>query len=239
MKVIRSNIYFCLTYVILFVLFLAVFMLGYISGQVVYQITLPKLHEPFSAISRNYSEPITTRPVINVPVITVEEPVIAEEEEEPIQESPIDNDSPEIIVGSSPRDRYFGYVNEICEDYKFVDDLPMLIMAMMEVESNFDPTVTDATGSGCIGLMQVSPYWQKDRAERLGVTDLWDEYGNILVAVDCLQDLYYNYTNEDIVLSVMMYNMDFTSARKLYNNGQWSQYAIKVFDIFDDLKGGH
>lgn len=107
---------------------------------------------------------------------------------------------------------------------------------MIQVESNFQPNLTSS--AGCIGLMQVSPYWQSDRAAKLGVDDLWNPYSNILVGVDFLEDLYYNYAHRDIVLAVMMYNMNFERAKYMYYTGKRSQYAVDVFRIFDELKGG-
>lgn len=219
MKVTRKSIYLCITSLILFVLFLAVFMIGYISGSLVERIKISNIHtEDISLLIGDEEVPMTSMHKAEIP-------------ESPIGRIPVIP----VVQANSAIVTYARYVNDICTDYKFVDDLPLLIMAMMEVESDFNPSLTSS--AGCIGLMQVSPYWQKDRAERLGVDDLWDEYGNILVAVDLLQDLYYNYANEDIVLAVMMYNMDFSKARSMYLNGQWSPYATKVFSIFDSLKG--
>lgn len=219
MKATRKNINLCLTGLILFVLFLAVFMIGYISGSIIERIKISNIH----------TEDI-------YPLIEDEEVLMTSICEAEIPKSPIGRIPViPVVQANSAIVTYTRYVNDICANYEFVDDLPHLIMAMMEVESNFDPSVISS--AGCIGLMQVSPYWQTERAESLDVYDLWDPYGNILVAVDLLQDLYYNYANEDIVLAVMMYNMDFSKARSMYLNGQWSPYATKVFSIFDSLKG--
>lgn len=141
----------------------------------------------------------------------------------PTNETPIPEDCP-----------YSDEIKQVCEKYDFVDNLPLLIYSMMKVESEFNPNVTSS--AGCIGVMQVSPYWQADRAAKLGVTDLWDPYSNVLVATDLLEDLYFNYAKEDIVLAVMMYNMNFTRAKTMYYNGNWSKYAIDVFGIFDNLQ---
>lgn len=218
MKATRKNIYLCPTYAILFTLFLAVFMLGYISGSIIER--------------------------VKVSNISIDDVALVIEEVPMVNYSKSVNHTPQVThvlpyskkIPASSVDLYAQYVCDICSEYKFVDDLPLLIMAMMEVESNFDPGLTSS--AGCVGLMQVSPYWNKDRAERLGADDLWDPYDNILVAVDLLQDLYFNYANEDIVLAVMMYNMDFSAARSMYNRGQWSPYAVNVFEIFDSMKGG-
>lgn len=135
-----------------------------------------------------------------------------------------------------PDNPYILEIEEVAKSYDIIEDLDCLIYAMIQVESNFEPNLTSS--AGCIGLMQVSPYWQADRVTKLGVTDLWDPYSNILVGVDFLEDLYYNYAHRDIVLAVMMYNMNFERAKYMYYTGKRSQYAVDVFKIFDELKGG-
>lgn len=141
----------------------------------------------------------------------------------------------EAVVENEFNRPYSSEILKACSNYDFADDLPLLISAIMEVESNFQ--IDTLSSAGCVGLMQISPYWQRDRIDKLGIEDISDPYSNILVAVDFLEDLYYHYANCDIVLAVMMYNMDFVSAKKIYNSGQWSQYARDVFSIFDSLKG--
>lgn len=143
---------------------------------------------------------------------------------------------PKVEEWKIPDNPYILEIEEVAKSYDIVDDLDLLIYAMIQVESNFQPNLTSS--AGCIGLMQVSPYWQSDRATKLGVDDLWDPYSNILVGVDLLEDLYYNYAHRDIVLAVMMYNMNFERAKYMYYTGKRSQYAVDVFRIFDELKGG-
>lgn len=136
----------------------------------------------------------------------------------------------------SMKDIYIDLINEICENYWFVDDLPYLVQAIMEVESNYKPDVISS--KDCVGLMQISRYWQADRIAKLRVTDIFDPYSNILVGVDLLEDLYYNYAHQDIWLAVMMYNMDFKVARQIRASGELTDYALKVKSIFEELKGG-
>lgn len=135
------------------------------------------------------------------------------------------------------RPLYVHYIYDICKNYEydFVPDLPILIEAMMETESNFQPNVVSS--ANCVGLMQISVRWQSDRAAKLGVTDLFDPYGNILIGIDLLKDLYFNYAHEDIQLAIMMYNMDFSLARKIRANGELTPYAIKVMHTYDSLGG--
>lgn len=134
------------------------------------------------------------------------------------------------------RELYFSYVDEITsrDEYDFYPDIDKLVKAIMITESDCQPNLTSS--AGCIGLMQLSPYWQAERARKLGVENLWDPYGNILVGIDFLKDLYFNYANQDMPLALMMYNMDFTSARKLRSSGQLTGYAVKVLGLCNELK---
>lgn len=66
---------------------------------------------------------------------------------------------------------------------------PEILEAIIEHESGGDPDAgLDSTK--CYGLMGVSAYWNRDRMKRLGVTDLHDPEGNILVAADLLLELF-------------------------------------------------
>lgn len=123
------------------------------------------------------------------------------------------------------------YIVEISEDYGIC---PELIMAMVEVESNYKP---DAENGDCIGLMQVSSKWHADRMEKLGVTDLYDPYGNILVGVDFVAELAEEY--EDIGLVLMLYNMHHDTAMELYERCELSNYAEKILTRSAELERLH
>ena len=99
---------------------------------------------------------------------------------------------------------------------------PELLMAMIETESSGNP---DATNGTCKGLMQVSEKWHRDRMERLGVKDIYDPYGNILVATDYLMELAEKY--EDIGLVLDVYNGN-SKAMQNAENGILSEYAAKI-----------
>lgn len=87
-----------------------------------------------------------------------------------------------------------GYCVEIGERYGVC---PELLMAMIEKKSSGNPT---AENGGCYGLMQVSTKYHSDRMERLGVTDIYDSYGNILVGTDYLMELAEEYGDIGYVL---------------------------------------
>jgi len=64
-----------------------------------------------------------------------------------------------------------------------------MVMAIIEHESNFNRYAVNYNGT-CFGLMQIYVYYHQSRMNRLGVTDIYDAYGNILVGVDLLDELY-------------------------------------------------
>lgn len=57
------------------------------------------------------------------------------------------------------------------------------VMAIANRETRFDMYAI-GDGGESIGLMQINAYWQSDRIERLGITDLTDYRQNVKVAVD-------------------------------------------------------
>jgi hypothetical protein len=106
-----------------------------------------------------------------------------------------------------------------------------LILAIIQKESHYNPTVN---GSGAIGLMQVIPSCHTDRISRLGVSDIWDPYSNILVGTDLINDLLKIY--KDPGLALMCYNMGEGNALYKYNNHGYSGYALEVLSIKKEIE---
>lgn len=127
-----------------------------------------------------------------------------------------------VINCFNPEDSITNYAYEIGDIYN-ID--PYILLAMIEVESNFDVT---AYSRGCYGLMQVNPRWHADRMNRLGVNDILDPYGNILVGADYLSELISQHG--DISSALMFYNMKHETARRLVNNGAISKYAKYILE---------
>ena len=111
---------------------------------------------------------------------------------------------------------------------------PELLMAIIESESSGNP---NAQNGNCKGLMQVSEKWHKDRMNRLGVADILDPYGNILVATDYLAELFEKY--EDVGMVLMVFNGD--SRAKDYWNGTagLSKYAETILARSEVLERIH
>lgn len=121
------------------------------------------------------------------------------------------------------------YVDEICLLYPLIE--PALVKSVIYFESTFNP---DCKTGSCLGLMQVSTRWHKERMQRLGVTNLYDPYGNILVGVDYLSEL--QTKNKNISLTLMMYNMSHNKARELSRKGIQSKYAKSVLKRAAEIK---
>ena len=129
------------------------------------------------------------------------------------------------------KDLYYLFAEDIC--HRFYSDVdPDVLMAIASVESKFNPNSDN--GAGCIGLTQIMPYYHKTRMERLGVIDLKDPYGNLLVCADFLHDLYSQYKDPKLVL--MLYNMRWDAAFQMYNAGQVSSYAQEVLALAENYR---
>ena len=122
------------------------------------------------------------------------------------------------------------YCYEIGNQYNIC---PELLMAVIEKESSGK---SNATNGGCVGLMQVSARWHKDRMLRLGATDLYCERDNILVAADYLSELFQKYKEPSLVLDI--YNGN-SKAMWNYENGVISDYAGYILDRASELERLH
>ena len=123
------------------------------------------------------------------------------------------------------------YIVEVSSIYK-VD--PYLIDSIVYHESRHIPS---AKNGNCLGLMQVCTTWHTDRAERLGVKDFYDPYGNLLLGVDYISELL-NATDGDVELTLMLYNMNHKQAYSMRAKGEVSWYASSVLKRVEDLKQG-
>lgn len=136
----------------------------------------------------------------------------------------------ELIPRLDGEAEYLGIIQTITDLYPNVD--PDLIRAMIWHESRFQPNVHNGR---CVGLMQVSTKWHADRAEKLGVTDFYDPYSNILLGVDYIDEVIADCG--DVGLALMIYNGD-SRAYDLYSVGELSSYADGILTMMRELKGG-
>lgn len=134
-----------------------------------------------------------------------------------------------------PEDTYLSEeIQEYCEEIgEMYSICPELLMAIIETES---AGVSDAENNGCKGLMQVCERYHKDRMDNLMVTDIYDEYSNILVATDYLMELADEYG--DIGLVLMIYHGE-KSALEKSERGELSSYAEKILERSEQLERLH
>ena len=125
---------------------------------------------------------------------------------------------------------YLPYINEVCTEYGVC---PELVMAIVERESSGQ---ADAVNGDCKGLMQINEKCHRDRMERLGVTDLFDPYGNILVGTDYLMELAAEY--DDLYTVLMIYNGT-RNAVERGENGDWTDYAEGIVNRSIELEKIH
>lgn len=101
-----------------------------------------------------------------------------------------------------------------------------IIMAVMSVESSFDPNAV--SDSGDFGLMQINKCNAKWLKDEIGVDDLLNPYQNILAGTYILSGLYDKYQDTNKML--MAYNMGEAGAKKLWDNGVFeTSYTRSVY----------
>lgn len=127
-------------------------------------------------------------------------------------------------------DDEYKQIEEICEDYNICYEL---ILAIIEAESGYNP---DAVNGEHIGLMQISSKYFSDKMIELGVTDLYDPVQNVLCGVDYISELSEEY--DDLYLVLMFYNMGY-KAIDLYEDGKYSNYAIKITERAYEMEREH
>ena len=127
-------------------------------------------------------------------------------------------------------DEVFEYCQQIGGEYGIS---PELLMSIIETESTGNPRAYNA---GCVGLMQVNPSYHADRMRRLGVTDLTDEYSNILVGTDYLAEMFTE--EEDVALILSKFHGE-SRAYDTYEQGKLSSYAQGILERAEELTESH
>lgn len=108
-----------------------------------------------------------------------------------------------------------------------------LISAIIWRESRYNPSAKNYNSS-CVGLMQLSTKWHSKRAQSLGVTNLYDSYGNILTGCDLLSELIESYNLE---MALMVYHGGYSYAQKYQTAGTIDQYTKDILSYTNQLKG--
>lgn len=197
-----------------------VILMGINVGMLAFMVTIMIVGLSLMKIQTNvqasvYEDEIVTTQKINPPsMIEESEEVVAVDTEAMTEEEKIDS-----------------YISEICKLYPNVGQA--LVKSVIYHESRFNPK---AKNGNCLGLMQVSKRWHSKRAARLGVTDFYDPYSNILLGVDYLSAITEKYKDPALVL--MIYNMGTKRAWEIYSSGQTTKYARSVLAKAEKYKKG-
>ena len=138
------------------------------------------------------------------------------------------------MIAAEPRDTWISneflpYINTISNQYHIC---PEMVMAIIEHESSGQ---ADATNGGCKGLMQINEKYHTERMKRLGVTDIYEPYGNILVGCDYLAELFEEY--EDMSVVLMKYNGTLDALGRTYEN--CTKYAKSIMSRTMELERLH
>ena len=113
---------------------------------------------------------------------------------------------------------------------------PEFLTAVAFNESSYNPL---AKNGGCVGLMQVSLKWHRDRMERLEVTEeeMWTVDGSMHVAADYLAELNGRYN--DLAAVLFAYNGDSRLSDYLSTGEIKSGYVRAVLDLTKELEEKH
>lgn len=158
-----------------------------------------------------------------------QESVVEVVEEEVIEECPLTVSE----FYDVPLDYELQY--HIINESKVYDIDPAIVFAMIERESSFRADVIGDNGKS-FGLMQIMKHHHEDRMEKLGVTDLLDEYQNVMVGIDFLAELIDRYDG-NVEMALVAYNMGASGANKnCFSKGIYSStYSKAVMERCQDL----
>lgn len=169
-----------------------------------------------------------------------EVPAQEEENKEAGEAAPEIKEQAEYIPSTKAED---GYISElqIMEITSEVGSLynicPELLQAICYHESRYYITAENDT---CKGLMQLNIKYMAERMKKLGVTDIYDEYSNVLLAADYIAELRDTTTyGDDLYYVLMRYNMTTATANDLYEAGKVSTYAESVAAYAMELERLH
>jgi SLT domain-containing protein len=127
------------------------------------------------------------------------------------------------------------YINKVAKSYEIA---PEIVFSMIEKESAYDTTATSDNGDS-EGLMQVQRKHHEERMSRLGCTDLFDPYKNVLVGVDYLAELLTHYEG-NIEMALTAYNAGPSGAYEHYfSHGiEANEYAEAVIENSKKIEEG-
>lgn len=115
------------------------------------------------------------------------------------------------------------YLYNLCQEHNI--SYP-LMLALIEKESGYHWDAESQDGL-CKGYTMINEKWHRERMAELGVTDIYNPYGNLEVSIDFLTELFSEYHDANIVL--MCYNCGKSRAERLLEKGIFStEYSEKI-----------
>lgn len=113
------------------------------------------------------------------------------------------------------------------------EDRTRLVIAMISVESSFDPSAVSSTDD--YGLMQINSINHDWLEETLGITNFLDPYQSVDAGTHMIGELLDDYG--DVHLALMAYNMGRTGAKRCWDQGIYSsEYSRKIVDRMNTLE---
>lgn len=169
--------------------------------------------------------------IITVVIVSCQHTKAVEVEEEPAAE--VNLDCYKYIEDIPLPEEFQTYINKVAKSYE-ID--PLIVFSIIAKESDYDTKAIGDNGDS-EGLMQVQRQHHEERMERLGCTDLFDPYKNVLVGVDYLSELLTKYG--DMEMALIAYNAGAKGAdedyfsKGVYSN-EYSQEVLEQSEIFDE-----
>lgn len=193
---------------------LVLFIINSAVGFVIGTVSTPgseELTEEVSESITDNNEILTEKEVVSVPVETstceISEILVTEVVEPDVgyYNCPLSHDLQD-------------YIRELCDE----NGIPMsLVIAMIDVESSFNPDVVSSTDD--YGLMQINKCnhgWLRKQ----GVTDVLDPYQNVYSGITILSQCY----NGNMSKALMSYNLGAGGASELWDEGVYSTYYSRL-----------
>lgn len=124
------------------------------------------------------------------------------------------------------------FVYTMCQAYE-IDFY--LIMAQMEIESDYQPELISSTND--YGLMQINVCNHEWLSEALGITDFLDPYQSIKAGIYVMSNHLDKYKN--VSKALMAYNMGSSRAESLWSKGIYdTKYSTKIINRMKELRDG-
>lgn len=125
------------------------------------------------------------------------------------------------------------YAEDVCEKYGVPYEI---VFSIIHRESHYNSASIGDDGQS-FGYMQIMKKWHVDRMERLGVKDLMDPKGNILVGIDYLSELLGSYP--EMNLALMAYNCGPDGAERLWKQGIYqTDYSTEIMEEAESIRMG-